>query len=519
MNSEALSQRRLLISKILRVFIITAVICLASLIYYYPIRNHVPPGVDSSVYINDVRWILSHHHLPPHQIITHGLAAYPSPGTEIVVASIVLLTNLPITTVFVYYQLFLIIMLFLTTYLVGTLFSKKLALFFIFLLLGSFSLYRLYIGSTISNLMAFSLMNLIFYYTIIISRVARKMPYVILVTILFVLLYLFHNYLSFPIFTGTFIIYLFILALTRNEFRTHLKLFFIQKSKFVLISIGLLLIGFLFFIINKYKAIGLEALWAFTSPDPHDKFQGIIEWKQIGALIGQPLWNLALIGLLMYLGNWKKNVFSWRIFPLLWLVILWILMQSYHLGVHFYFERLVFLAGVMVPYFAAIVVIKVLHSKRQAPLIVSLIITTMIISGIGYMTWLFKASNFVGNDQLTALQILAKRVTSTDLILENVNGVMETRHDVIITDGNFKYYPSLKMSCPVDDFLCYAFTSPDSKSAVEALKEARINYVLLMKPNNELNSDLDSLAQKYLNNSSVNTLFVSNNAYLFNLVY
>lgn len=504
--------------QLLRVLVLIAIIGLASVIYFYPIRNQVPPGADSSVYVNDVRWILENHRLPkPNEALTHGIQAYPSPGTDFVVTSIVLLTGLPVITAFAWYQLLLIILLFFTSYLVGQLYSKRIALFSLVALLGCFALYRLYIGSTVSNLMAFSIINLIFYFSIVLSRATRKIFYVAVLALLFILLYLFHSYLTAPIFIGAYAAYFIFLTLTKSEFRTHVSLFIRRSPRQVLIVFGLFILSVILILANKYRAIGFQAMEAFTSPGTGDKFQYIVEWKQIGSLLGQPIWNLALLGLFIFLSSWKKNFHSWRIFPLLWLVVLWVLMQSYKFGVNFYFERLVFLAGVFTALFAAISIAKGVHEKKATLLLIFLFVSIMVVSGTDYMVTLFKASNKVGDDQLAALEILANRVKPTDVVFSNNNGVSQTRHDVIITDANITYYPSVQANCPVNDRICKSFASPGSKQAVDVLEKDFVQYILLLKPNYESNSDLDVLAKKYSIHPRFKILYTSNEAYVFQL--
>lgn len=510
-------------TRITYTFLIVCIISLAVAEYAYPLRNSVPPGVDASIYINDVRWITNNNVLPhPYQTVTHGSAAYPSPGTDILLSALTFISKQPIQfSVFNWYQETLIVLLFLTSYLVGTMFNKRVAIFYVISLLASYSITRLYIGSTVSNLMAFSIVNIIVYLTYKASLIRRKLALIICLIMLFFTLFLVHGYLTAPLFVPVFVIYLALLYSIKPEFRNYVRLKIINSGAITKIVAVITFVALGIFLVTLARQLVSEAVTAFTNGIADNKFQNIILFSQYGDYVGRTLWVFSLLGIGAYMLSFKKNVLSYRVLPFLWVLVLWGLMQMYHLGVNFYYERLILLAGIFLALFAAIFFDWLLRNSRIPSFFVrSLLATSVVIvfitAGTGRVVSLFSSSNLLKSDQLTALRLLGTYIKPGEVVISNVNGISQTAHDVIVSNADITYSHTQNKLCAPPDNQCQAFTSPGNSTSALYFKEHDIQYFLLMLPSVEGNSNAVILAKKYLE-AGYKTLATGKDVWLFTL--
>ena len=509
--------------KILGYIILVLITILGIFVFIPAIQKPIPPGVDAVTYINDVNWIFQNETLPdPYQPTYHSFLAYPSQGTDINLFVWSVITGLNVVyPLFNIYQIFLIILLIVSSYLVGGLYSRLVAILFPLALIGSFSIIRLFIGSTISNLLAFSFVNIIFYcvFQYVVCKNKRMAPLTII--ILFSLL-ITHGYLTAPIFIATFFIFLFFLFFINRDTRIETVAIIKRIHWFVLISSLLIFLFFLVYLFFYYRDLFIEALNSFLRPSQNEKFREVIRFKQYGSYLGPFLFQIGTLGLLLYLARWKKNLLSFRVLPLLWIGMLALLLQTYRFGVDFFFERLIFLSGVFFALFAAYGVDALIKLRRitYSPVvffIIAFFIVLVVSGGANQVQTLYASSNKVQSDHIQALKIVQTKTTIENQIFSNESAVSQTLHDVMIADRDFIYLKIGKTHCPQADAACYAFNEPNRENSINFFRENSINFFLLIKPSVDGDALVNDLSKVYQDSKLYDTLFLSPNVGLFKL--
>ncbi|MFA6391489.1 MAG: hypothetical protein WCW66_01870 [Patescibacteria group bacterium] len=509
-------------SKKLIALIVFLEVILALLVFYYPVIKPIPVGTDAITYINDAQWITSNQIVPKaYQATYNGFYAYPSPLTDINIVLINQFTGLDFTyPLFSIYQLFLIVLIVLTSYLVGKTFNSMTAVLFPIAVLGSFAIIRLFAGSTVSNLLAFTYVNIIYYLIYSYSR-TKKNKLLLLIIFFIITLYFTHKYLTAPVLLITIALYIIYLFLINKQLKhiLHSKLKKLGRYKGgIIILFVFSLIGYALYAYYPVIKEGIVSFWGSTNGD---KFRGPILVSQYGEYLGPFLFTFGVTGIVFYIIQIRKNLLSYRIFPLFWILMLLIILQTYRLGIDFYYERIVFLAGVFIAFFAVYPLNYLLTKVRNNSKLFIFIMTMfviLIISSTSRVKELYDNSNIVTNNQIRALNLLKTVSKNDDLIFSHVNGVSQTNHDVMISERSIQHITTELKLCGENNDACLAFNQPDLKSSIYFFKNNNIKYFLLMKPNQEGNKNIDNLAEMFSNKIYYNSLFNSNDALLFELI-
>lgn len=497
--------------KYLTPIILLTIFCISVLMYWPVIIKPVPPGVDAAVYLNDVRWILNNHKLlKSNQPTYHGSSAYPAPLTDLNIVLLHLATNLDLVApLFTLYQILLILLLLASSYLVGQIYSKTMSFLLPVAILGSFSIIRLFVGSTISNLLAFVYMNMIFVF--ICSFIKTKRVGSLFGIFFFSSgLYLTHNYLSAPIFIPTLVVYLLFLLIVDKKFRSATRSLFIGLRPYLKVA---LFIGFLFLmfvVVKAYLPIIKEARHAFLNTTIFTVFRKPIHLNELGPYFGTFSYGIAIIGLAAYLVK-KSNFLTHKSLWIFWIVVLLSLLQLYRIGVNFFYERLVFLGAIAISLFASYAVDSLRESAHKQfykyGVIVTLFITTLIVTGTNQINTLYLNSNKINADQIEGLTILRKVSTIQDVVYSQVNGVSETYHDMMVSDRDIVYFPTIQRNCIKGSLACEAFTTPKDFQSKNFFHKNNIKFFLFLKPNMEGNVYLDRLVAQYQSDPAYSMLF------------
>lgn len=509
----------LFLSYLLTIFIFLIAL-LGIFAFLYPILKPVPPGVDSVVYINDIHWILDNKTLPkPGQLTHHGSSAYPAPMTDLNISLLNILTGLDVVfPLFSIYQIFLIVLIILSSYLVGKIYGNLTAILLPIAVLSSFSLIRLFIGSTVSNLLAFVYMNVI-YYLFYRYYVTKMFSNIILIVIVFISLFLTHNYLSAPIFISTFILYVAILFIIDGGLRAHVRSSLLSVNKY-LRYISYIIIGALFiYLFIIYIPVFKEAKYSFWQINMINKFLGPISLSQFSSYLGPFIYTFAVLGILFYLLNFKKNIKSFRLLPFLYTIVLLLLLQTSRLGINFFYERLVFLGAIVVALFATYFFTHIARpyvGLRYTMIATALFIVLVVPSGVNQAKSLYDRSNKITTSQIEALKLLKSVSSFNDIIYSNVNAVSETYHDSIVADRYFAHFPTSIKKCVDREIRCVSFNSPGNDKSKQYFKENNIKFFLFMKNDLEGNSLLDKLIREYRSTGYIE-LYFEKNVSLFKL--
>ncbi|MFA4930460.1 MAG: hypothetical protein WC570_01165 [Patescibacteria group bacterium] len=495
------------------------VVILGVLVFYYPTIKQIPIGTDATTYINDANWITNNGRVPaPYQPTYHGFLAYTAPFTSLNVALLHIFTHLNIIyPLFSAYQLVLIIFLLFSSYLVGKTYSRNMSILFPVTVICSYSIIRLFIGSTVSNLLAFCFINIIYYLVVKYFQSYRPKNLLLILLMLFAI-YFTHNYLTAPIFIPSLILYFIIIFSINKKIRNVL----IQKSrenKKIVIIVSLIIIVLVVNFLIIYNHIIKEAINSFWKSSIQDKFLGEIPINKYGNYLGPFLYTFAILGILMYALK-KDNILSYKVFPLFYLLILFIILQTYLIGINFYFERIVFLAGIFIPFFCAyfidLAIGRFKYSNKILLTLLSLFIVIITISGVNKVKDLYDKSNNVTIDQVDVLKLLNTISLSTDMIVSNINAVSETNHDIMVSDRTILHVSTDTNKCLIDQ-ACISFNNPAKPESIDFFKKNNIRYVLLLYPNKDGNSELDSLSHLYAINKNFTAIFIKNDAQLFKL--
>ncbi len=497
------------------------VFCLGVAIFLYAVVKPVPPGVDAAVYINDVHWIVDNNTLPkPYQLTYHGSGAYTAPLTDLNLALLNIVTNLDIVfPLFSIYQIFLILLLLLSCYLVGRIYGKFSSILLPIALLGSFSIIRLFIGSTVSNLLAFVYINITYYFTYKYFA-TRKKIYPILIAVFLLALYLTHNYLTAPIYILTYIVYVALLIGINKTLRSEIKkIFFALNRYFRLLAICLLFLPLLFFF-KLYLPVFKEAKHAFWLSISSNKFMKVIPFSEFHTYLGDFVFVTACLGILVYVTRFKENIRSYKLLPVIFFIVIAGLSQTYKLGVNFYFERIIFLAGTVVAVFSAFYIFQLSRmgfNRKIMVVISSIFIVLIVTAGANRVYNLYNQSNKVTAQQIEALRLLNQVSGKDDLVYSNFNAVSETYHDSMLTDRDIRYFSTSRTLCNAADVGCIALNTPSADSSLRYFKEKNVKYFLFMKNSFEGNGKLDALIALYQNNHYI-SLFSGRDVSLFKIM-
>lgn len=495
-------------------------VVLGIFVFLYPVLKPVPPGVDAMVYINDVHWLVDNKSVPkPNQNTYHGSSAYVAPMTDLNLALMNILTGLDVVfPLFSVYQIILIVLIVLSSYLIGKIYGRFMSLLLPIAVLASFSLIRLFIGSTVSNLLAFVYMNIIYYlsYRYYLTKKFINIPLIVLV---FISLFLTHNYLSAPVFTSVFILYALILLIVDKHLRSYVKSSLLSINKYLRTAGIVIIVALLAYLFIIYLPVFKEAKNAFWQNTVTSKFRGAVPISQYSTYLGPIVYFFATLGILFYVLHFKKNVLSYRSLPLLFTLALLILMQTSSLGINFFYERLVFLAAIVVALFSVYFITHVairFSNSRYKMVVMALFVVMVIPSGVIQAKNLYNSSNKITRPQIEALNLLKSVSSFNDTIYSNISGVSETYHDQMVSDRYIAYFPTSPKNCINHEIRCLVFNSPDEQSSRQYFKENNINYFIFLKNNQEGNSLLDQLISKYQTAGYIE-LFSEKNVSLFKL--
>lgn len=499
--------------------LLTIEVILSVFVFIYPVLKPVPPGVDSAVYINDVHWLVDNQTVPkPNQNTYHGSSSYLAPMTDLNISILNIITGLDVVSpLFSIYQILLIALIVLSSYLVGKIYGNLTAILLPITVMASFSLIRLFIGSTVSNLLAFVYMNVIYYLSFR-YYITKKFVHILLIILLFISLFLTHNYLSAPIFVATFLLYALILIFIDNDLRYQVKKMFLSVNVSIR-YIGLFIIGgLLFYLCMIYIPVFKVAKFAFWQNDTVDKFRGAITLSQFSTYLGPFVYTFAILGILFYFLNFKKNILSFRLLPFLYTFVLLILLQTSRLGINFFYERLVFLGAIMIAlfatYFFSHIVLRL--DNTRYPIIIALFLTLVIPSGVNQAKTLYDNSNKITLPQIEALKLLKSVSTIDDVVYSNDNAVSGTYHDSIVSDRYIVYFSTTLNRCIENDIRCVSFNTPEMNDSKQYFKENGVKFFLFMKNSQEGNSVLDQLITKY-RDAGYLELYLEKNVSLFEL--
>lgn len=479
---------------------LAVIVGLGIAVFLYPLQKPMPPGVDAAVYLNDAHWIVEHHALPKAgQITYHGSTAYPAPMTALNAAAISQLTGWPLVfPTFSVYQAWLIVLLLLSCYLVGSIYSRSMAILFPLAVLGSHALIRLFIGSTVANILAFIIINCLFY--LVHDYVTRRrQASLALVPIFLAGLYYAHSYLTAPLFIPVFLLYFLLVIATNTGLRQKFSSAIRRWPLWLKIGIPLAAVGLITAFIIYYIPVFREARYSFFLNQPASKFAGVIPVDRYQEYLGNFIFVPGVLGLIVYALRPKKNLLSYRVLPFLWIVVLLGLLQLYHLGISFFYERLVFLGGIFLSFFAAYFVNWVFVGRGRILAIAGILIftTQTVISGAVYAKDLYDKSNLIKPDQVQALNLLRDVSKPTDQVYSHINSVSETYHDVIVSDRDIIYLTTKAVNCLIADARCHAFTTPEAETSYEYFRTYGVQYFLFMKNSQEGNAVLDELIDRY----------------------
>lgn len=503
-----------------KILMVAVTVGLGLAVFLYPLHKPIPPGVDAAVYLNDAHWIVEHHALPKSgQITYHGSTAYPAPLTALNLAVISQLTGWPLAyPTFSVYQALLIVLLLLSCYLVGTIYGRTMAILFPVAALGSHALIRLFIGSTVANILAFIIINCLFYLTHDYVKRKRQVS-LILIAIFLVGLYFAHSYLTAPLFIPIYFLYFILVIATNHSLRQGCIAAIQRWPRWLKVGVPLILVGSIAAFVIYYIPVFREARYSFWLNQPASKFAGVIPASLYQTYLGNFIFIPGVLGLCVYAFRPKKNLLSYRVLPWLWIIVLLGLLQLYHLGIHFFYERIVFLGGIFLSFFAAYFITWAFAGRGRGLAItgISFFIILTIVSGSVYAKDLYDKSNLATSDQIQALRILHDISKPEDQVYSHINGVSETYHDVMVSDRDIVYLKTKAVNCVPNDARCLAFTTPEAESSYTYFRTGGAKYYLFLKPSQEGNAALDELISRYAANRHYRALFRSDRAALFTL--
>lgn len=500
--------------------VLLCTLALGILVFVYPVQKPVPPGVDASSYIYGARWITEHQQIPlPGQPTYQGLRAYTAPITDINLSILHQLSGLDLTfPLFSYYQLGLVLLLLLSSYLVGQMYGGYVSLLYPLFVLGSFAVIRLFIGSTVANLLAFSFINVLYYLSLSYQR-RRRSGLLWIGGLLLVALFMTHNYLSAPITLTVFVLYVAVVLTfqpaLRHQLTRRIRAMPVWGKLSTLVTIVILGI----FAVNKYLPVVNEARQAFWHTTP-GKFMNVIAVSQYPVYLGPTVFTIGVIGMLLFVFHRPRVVFGAQAFPLLWMVVLSALLQAYRLGVTFFYERIVFLGGMFIALFAAYALSRVIKNQHRAPrsvaTIVALVVILVITEGITQVKSLYDKSNLITQSQLTALRVIKTTVPADAVIYSNYNALSQTAHDVLMSDHGIAHVGTNPSKC-AGDALCQSFTSPTRTESDSYFRQHDMRYFLFLKPSVDGNEILTRLERNYQTSGKFDTLFQSADAVLLRI--
>lgn len=491
---------------------LVGVVILAVAIYYPTLQKPIPTGNDASTYISDARWIVQHQQvLKPYQDTGHGLYAYPSPLTDYNLVVFHYLFGFEIMyPLMSWYQLFLIIFLVLSCYIVGRKYSPIVGILYPLFTITSYSIIRLFVGSTVSNILAFIYINVFFLWLIKLTE-TKKRRYVFLMIATVIILFLTHGYLSAPLFIPVVALYIIGSVLLDANKRQHLKDNISRLQTWQRLVIALIIMGLIGTVSIYYNRILVEGLSAFTKEAPTgDRFRSAIKFDQYGAYLGSVQAILGALGAWFYLKDKKNRGFP-LLLPIWWLVCLALLMQGTRLGFTFYYERFLFLGGPFLSFLAAYGSSTIIGKKSKITRIgifsAMLLTVLVIIDGVQQTNRLYASSNLVNPDHISALAVVKQNSDPEDIILSNINAVSQTKHDLMISERSIIHLPTNSTSCSPVDQWCLAITHPASATSIQYFTQQRVHLIIFLKPSYDGDGLTDQLVNQYRQSKYFNTLY------------
>lgn len=500
-------------------FVLALEVILAIFVFLYPTEKPIPVGVDAGSYITDARWISNNKTIPSaYESTYYNYSAYVSPLTSVFLTAAHQVTGLEITyPLFSVYQIFLIVLLVLSSFMVGRLYSSSMAALFPVIVIASFSVIRLFMGSTVANLLAFSFMNM--GYVVLFQYFHTKRTiYLFLLGLFTIFTFLTHSYLSAPFFIVVIFSTFIIAIICNSQFRHGIWSRFSTLRRYwqVLILGIIVTLGVSLSIV--YLPIVREAITAFVKTNIATNFRMPIPIRQYRDYLGQWLFTFTAFGLGLYILRVRQHFRSHTIFPLVWAGLTLAVLQTYRLGVSFFFERILLLGGISGALFAAYFFVTSLKKLRVgrvgSTIILGLFLSVTLRSGVMQVHSLYTRSNLVTDTQVVALQKLRDSAPANTVVYSHTNGASQTAHDVMVSERHISHFSTYY--CERADENCQAFNDPMNEKSKRVFIANGVQYFLFMKPSEEGNEILDRLIRKYrFPNYSV--VYQANDVWLFQM--
>jgi hypothetical protein len=481
----------------------------------------IPSGTDAYTYVHSAMWMQDNHKLvKKYQDTYAGAKAYVAPINEI---NLFLMGEETISDIsypiMSFYQIILIIALILSLMSLGYIItsSYRVALLSAFFILGNYGIFRLFIGSSVSNFLAFVIINI---FCIILFYLKKSFHYFHLICLFFLLfaLIVVHRYFTAPLFIITLIIYIVIYSLINNNFRDKITFFYHKYRTFTFFVCSIILF-LLLILILIFKAPFTEALNSYFDENIKDSFIKEIPIYDYYYNIGSLLYFIGIVSFIVFPFVFRKY---WKDLEILWLFVLLMLIFpiTYYFGFYFNFDRILFLT---IPYFSLFAAIlcdfflKRFHFLASSLLLI-IIIFTLTINGVYTNIDLYKNSNLVFPEHIETLKFINSHTDLDEIIITNKNSISDTRHDRIISHRKFYVFSSdPKLIDEISGNKNKKETNkiiqePDSKSSLSFLCKNNIQYIFLVK-NKEAKEEVDRIIEQYKN--SENYILVNSNKYTY----
>jgi hypothetical protein len=447
-----------------------------------------PPGTDAFTYIHEAMWVQDNDAVPqPYQKTYANANAYVSPITALNLFLLSDTSGQDITSsVNNFYQIILIALLALSLVALAlTSGSPRLALLTLVGLLGSYGLYRLNIGSTLANLLAFTLVNSIAITLWWLRKKVQLWHLALLLGQLLGLIYL-HRYLTAPIVLAVLALYGCVVLLVSRDRRSQLVSWIQHHRRLAKLSAVIAVSGLVLVYIVFQNPI-FEAIRSFITTDSGDTSDYIFLLSDYRTYIGQPLYVLGVLGFIAFPFAFRHY---WPQFGFVWCLTAFVLGLPLFalLGIDFYYDRTVIMAIPYLALFGAIMIEQVI--VKLSPLLQRLttaaIIVTGLVIGVSTNVDIYYNSNFVTPEHEAAYAYLTAISQPDEIALTNPNTISATRHDAIISHRDIR---ALTVDPQKVDQLAVGLEAarysviqqPDNRVTQKYLRSHNIHFVILVK--------------------------------------
>jgi len=470
-------------------------IVLICFVFSYHLRKPIPSGVDAINYIPGAQWIEKTGNAPDtYSPIQLGYVGYTSPLPSLDLAILQEISSINLTyPLFSIFQMLVLILLCLTTYLVGSIYSKIAGIFSMFFLMISTGIIFLFTSSTIANLLALSLINVLFYIIYKFQKTKNK-KYVILFIIFLTALFFTHRQLTFPLFLVVFPVYCLIIAFkSKNSVKFYLYRIktSIKRNKIFSIVCFAVLAVILSYIIyelaNYLNSIVTEWYKAYVIEDRTSKFGKLITPSDWIDYLGLIYTSFSLLGLIIIIKKIALNKkYSFYIFPLVWIAISLLLSLINYFGISFEAMRWFYQSYIFLALFSGIAVFEILKSfvfkKFLSSIIITIIIIIITIQGVKTNLLYSNTTNFVEDDDIALFELAYNKTSYGEKIL---------------IDNYTRYHGYENLLIHAERILDYNLGKTASMSnestLLQYMTENKIRFIITRKQNLKNNNQLDSM--------------------------